>query len=109
MTVPLDINIRHVIPRWRDSNSAAAQGELDPLTATVPEAPVTEDFLQQKLADWSENRTLVYAADLVASGLVLGRVEEVKDAATFILEHSRASAVLADMASRALSKQGTPP
>ncbi len=58
------------------------------------------DFLSQKLDDWAAERMLPFAADAVGAAVVLGRQEEVKDAAAFIMANrSEASTAALELAS----------
>lgn len=83
----MDTNIekkRNIIPRWRDYKTTLALGEL----RSSPQPNITsatEGSLHDQLVDWQNNRSLAFATDLVSAGLVLGRREEVNEAADFIL------------------------
>lgn len=97
MTVFLDNSNRKVIPRWRDSRITIHLGELDSPTTVSAGALPEKDFLI-KLADWHEHKSFRYAADLVSSAVVLGRHEEAKEAARYILGENKFSAAMAQLA-----------
>ena len=48
----------------------------------------SSDFLGSKLGDWQEHHTVGYASDLVGAGIVLGRTDEVVEAAEFLLQEA---------------------
>lgn len=81
---------RLVIPRWRDYKRTLESGELAPASRKPAPPPTnngqTEDHLASRISDWQDNRTLPFAADLVAAAYSLGRGEEATEAARFILE-----------------------
>lgn len=82
-----ETNGRNVIPRLRDFKTTLLLGELKSVasrTATLVEIP--ESALDDLISDWNEHRSLAFAADLVGSGFSLGRSEEIREAANFILE-----------------------
>ena len=98
---------RRIVPRWRDSLTTVATGELAPLATLSPAREPERDFLESKLADWQWNRTIAFATDLVGAAFVLGRAREATHAAEFILANPRlASAPARHVAHRIL---GTSP
>jgi len=54
-----------------------------------------EEFLREKEREWSSDRSLMFATDLVSAATVLGGSEIASKAAEFILEHGNASSTLA--------------
>jgi tetratricopeptide (TPR) repeat protein len=85
---------RRVVPRWRDSLTTVATGELAPLTSRRGQVSRLQ-FLDSKLEDWREHRTVSFAADLVGAAVVLNRESEVKDAAEFLLSNSSDTSIAA--------------
>lgn len=79
---------RRLIPRWRSVLATIRNGELDPVQ-TRPDAlgeAVKGDYFGEKLEDWRENRSPIFASELVAAAVVESREFEVRDAATYLLE-----------------------
>ncbi|NUP55821.1 MAG: hypothetical protein HOQ19_08315 [Gemmatimonadaceae bacterium] len=92
MSAPLDDPERRLIPRWRDSLTTIASGELVAADSSS-ERPAFDEgddrFFPDKVADWRENQTPAFAADLVASAVVMQKESEATDAAEFVLAHPR--------------------
>jgi len=87
MTLTLPIDVRRIIPRWRDSRIAIATGELVfPRSNRSRSISVLGEFLEKK-QQWQENHQIEFAAELVASALSQGLIYEVSDAAEFLLEN----------------------
>jgi len=80
---------RRVIPRWRDSGTTLATGELSEANSqeSKPEFH-SDDSLQSKLSDWKANRSIPFATDLISAAFVFSRPEVAQDAARFLVEHS---------------------
>ena len=94
---------RKVIPRWRPFHTTVNLGEMDSVRSPTKRAP-GEDFLYSKLQDWRAQRTAIHASDLVGSAIILGRVNEVEDAAEYLAqEESGSSRWAKELASIALS------
>lgn len=79
---------RKVVPRWSSLAGAGRQGELSSLATRV--SPAFSEALAQRsvldrTADWLANPSPSFAADLVATALVLGGNEEATRAAEFLL------------------------
>lgn len=76
---------RRIIPRWRNFTTTAALGELSALSKKTiiiqPEAP---DLAQRKL-EWTKNKSLWTAGDLLAASLHARDWEAVQDAALYII------------------------
>lgn len=79
---------RRIVPRWRDSVATVATGELAPLPGNLVSSNVGAEFLESKLADWQNYRSVPFAADLVAAAVVLNKEQDVAGAAEFLLENS---------------------
>ena len=77
---------RKVIPRWRDFRRQLITREFEPIGALEQPIVLPREFLDEKLIAWKENKNLTYATDLVSSAIVLGRKDEVKNAAKYILK-----------------------
>ena len=92
MAATTDTTGRLIIPRWRRFDLTAALGELgtgslkpvDPRPASA--APVAGTLLGNLVADWRENRTFGFAADLVGAALAGGAPQHAQEAAQFILD-----------------------
>jgi tetratricopeptide (TPR) repeat protein len=94
MSLSLDDSQRRMIPRWRDSSTTVTTGEFVPLYVESDVAKHNqsdEEFLEAKIRDWQENKSCVFASDLVGAALVLGRHEVARDAANFLLANSNES------------------
>src|SRR5437660_11677142 len=81
---------RNIIPRWRDFKTTLALGELKSSEAIVDEGFITDEGavsadLDEQIADWTKNKSLAFATDLVGAGLVLGNSDRIQDAVDFIL------------------------
>lgn len=85
MNVDAEERNRNVIPRWRDFRTTLALGELNSSSGIEPRTIILEGSLDEQITDWQNNRSLAFATDLVGSGLVIGRSEEIEEAADFIL------------------------
>jgi hypothetical protein len=85
MSAELKSQERHMIPRWRDARTTGALGELDSANQGEPKDLGGEDFFDEKVDLWNQQHGLGFAADLVGSALVLGKFEEVDEAAKFVL------------------------
>lgn len=80
---------RHVIPRWRPLHESLRRLELSPLVlAKRDKRPPDEDFAE-RLEEWRRHRTFHFAADVVAAALSVGREDEAKEAARYILLNPR--------------------
>jgi tetratricopeptide (TPR) repeat protein len=77
---------RHVVPRWRDFRTTVAVGELASMrvSTTVVDFP-DRDFLASKLRDWHKHKTISHATDLVSAASVVGRSDDAREAAEYIL------------------------
>lgn len=74
---------RKIIPRWRSFHHTVELGELSSIRQ--PDLLFsTDDLLVNKVWAWSQARTVAHASDLVGAAIVLGREEEVHDAARFL-------------------------
>ena len=76
---------RRVIPRWRGFYNTVASGELSPLQMLDERLPIQKNILARRMKDWDENRSISFAADLVATGITLGEESYVREAAEFML------------------------
>lgn len=77
--------IRRVIPRWRDFRTALALGELANVRDDANRLFLNEALFAHKIAFWKRSASVVSASELVTAGLVLGRRNEVREAAEFLL------------------------
>ena len=98
---------RNVIPRWRSFKDTVALGELARAPKVLP-SPPRDEQLARRLWEWSRNRTIWHAADLVGCAFVLRRPEVAKEAAEFILSTKNSPAAAASLASRLLNQKARP-
>ena len=97
---------RKVVPRLHGVTAAAKQGETAsartarPAMCSPPTPPASLENLKR---DWEEHRSPAFAADFVASALVLGLPEAAHDAARFLLD-SKPHALGEQMAHRLLGE-----
>lgn len=104
MDADIEEKNRKVIPRWRDFKTTLALGELH--SAIASERAITgNESLAEQLEDWHENRSLAFATDLVGSGFVLGKNDEIDEAANFILSSESHSTEL----QKRIARQATEP
>jgi tetratricopeptide (TPR) repeat protein len=99
---PLEDEERRLLPRWRESRSAAAADELTPVPVRAAESSTRDDGIAAKQAAWKEYRTLAHAGDLVSSAIVVGREEDAVDAAEFLLNSKSGASEEARRVARAL-------
>ena len=81
-----------MIPRWRNSITAATTGELMPIERIERPQFAVADELHARAQDWRTHRSISFAADLISAGLVLDARdnEDVKDAVADILSRPNA-------------------
>lgn len=89
---------RNIIPRWREFNKTAQLGELSSLKCAVKEQSFGEADLAVRYYEWSINKTLPYAADLVSASFAIGNYDYAQEAAEFILQNEFASEFAKDIA-----------
>ena len=89
----LDYSKRRLIPRWRDSRTTAASGELDaPKERSGHTNTPNLESIGKTRAEWERNKTVPYASDLVGGALVERVPAEAREAAVFLTsEESTAS------------------
>ncbi len=85
MTAEFPLDVRRIIPRWRNSRNAFSTGELISSRFKKRLPVKSYDQFNEKLLLWRENGTIEIAADLVSSGLSEGKITESVDAAFFLL------------------------
>lgn len=80
---------RKIIPRWRLYGHALTRSELASTTSVMPErASGFECILAFHKREWEENTTLSFAADFVASSIVLGEPGVAVGAAEYVLAYA---------------------
>lgn len=84
-----DDNNRQVVPRWRKFNATRESGELQPV-ATKKHDVTNDPTFVEKLLDWQTQPNIGFASELLSAAVVLGRQEEVRDAAEFVLANATA-------------------
>lgn len=90
---------RRVIPNWRSFNYTSNMGEIDPtsINANREFYPITE-----YIEDWKNNRTLVFAGDLMSAAISNNQTDNINvlEAASFVKSNrdkaSKAQNYLAD-------------
>jgi tetratricopeptide (TPR) repeat protein len=90
---------RNLIPRWRSFRETLALGEL----AAPPKeltTPPSDGQLQRRMWEWSQNRTVWHAADLVGAAFILRQPEVARDAADFLLSADDAPSAAKSLARR---------
>jgi tetratricopeptide (TPR) repeat protein len=99
--------VRHLLPRWRKSEAAIWSGELLTIPAAVKEAPTdaNPDDFENLLQEWQERPSAEVAAELLASGIVLGRFSEISAVAALLAsESSDVSPTLRMLAQRVVNR-----
>lgn len=79
---------RQVIPRWRSYRSTVLCGELQSTGRTSSHAetgPENRDFVGVKLRDFSENKKIPFAAELLGAAIVENRISAASEAIEFLL------------------------
>ena len=78
---------RTIVPRWRNSTVAATTGELAPLQVRPASTLPADEELLRLIEEWQAHRSVAFASDLLAAGLVLDSVdrEEVVDAGNYVI------------------------
>jgi tetratricopeptide (TPR) repeat protein len=91
----LSDDTRRVVPRWRDSRTTAAIGELRSLGGQARRLPSEDTSFDEKLQEWQDNHAIATATELVGAAFVLGREGDAEDAAQYLLSQdlSRAPAI----------------
>jgi tetratricopeptide (TPR) repeat protein len=105
LAIPVDNRERHIVPRWHRAGKAAILREIAPLSPG--ERPLSSEdlrLLSERRLDWETHPTLPFASDFVGTALVLGKHEEAREAAAFILGRHAATGVRL-LADRALHPQ----
>jgi hypothetical protein len=84
MSVVFGEKDRNVIPRWRDFLTTAHLGELH-AAATITSYTDVHD-LSTLISDWTANRSVSFAADLISAAVVSRTFPAAQEAANFVLE-----------------------
>ena len=88
----LDYSKRRLIPRWRDSRTTAASGELDAHREWSGHTrPADLEAISKTRAEWERNKTIPYASDLVGGALVERVPAEAREAAAFLASEKSAA------------------
>lgn len=96
---------RRVVPRWRNSVTAATTGELTPIPTRTP---IDDESVHEELAraaeDFRNNRSVGYASDLLSASVALGRPSAGLEAARFLIQvPQQAGPVALDLARRVVA------
>ncbi|HTZ87268.1 MAG TPA: tetratricopeptide repeat protein [Solirubrobacteraceae bacterium] len=101
---------RQVIPRWRSLEATAHHGELGSAGADRGARALQPTVgLHERAREFREQRSLSFAADLLAASLVLGPTAETTEAAQLIVAAPAASAMLRRAATWALERRDRVP
>ena len=84
---------RHIIPRWRSLWRTASLEELSSISPAP--APTAPPALSTKLADFRLHPSASFAADLVATAFMAGKIEEVRTAVDTLQRDDRAELAVA--------------
>lgn len=98
MSSPPDDRRRQVIPRWRTFQEAVTIGELGAARVTEPDAPdpAVDLELQRIRSEWTDAikrddagaEAAMLAAELIGTGLAVGRPDDIEDAVRYLEETS---------------------
>lgn len=80
-----DTRIRRLLPRWRDSSTTAALGELESNFAASERVEIPTKHLELRKKEWEQQRSLFFAGDLLSTSIVSGNREAGAAAATYVL------------------------
>ena len=97
---------RRVIPRLRSFEIASITGEMAPYDKVAINFKSQEAnlFLQEQLAGWSNNKSIVNAGDILSSAFVLGEEDSFKEIASYILDNSINESPLNKLATKIIAK-----
>ncbi len=100
---------RRLLPRWRPSEATISAGELAS-TSTVEKEIEPDTHFEERKREWDHDRSIEVAAELVASGIVLGRLTEVESAVRMLADNaSDATPSIQAVARRALGERKLAP
>lgn len=100
---------RRLLPRWRPSEATISAGELTSTSTVEKEIEADAHFEERKL-EWDRDRSIEVAAELVASGIVLGRLNEVEPAVRMLADNATdATPSIRAVARRVLGERGVAP
>lgn len=77
-------DVRRIIPRWRESRTTLATGELVSSNSIKKPAVNNSEWFNQKLHKWQELQNIELAAEVVSAGISLGFVDESVTAAKYL-------------------------
>ena len=103
MAINIENTKRRIVPRWHEFRRALNSGELDPPeNLQVAELPPDELIIEKK-KEWEENRTLLFATDLIGAAYVMGQDDIAQEAAQYVIDSaSNASPVAISVAKKIL-------
>jgi Flp pilus assembly protein TadD len=84
MTSQSNDAVRRLIPRWRYFHDSPPPAETFPDRLRTTPPPTQDSHWDEKVHDWSTERSVSNAAALVAEALVLDRLGQVQDAVDFL-------------------------
>jgi len=86
MAIIIEKRERHLIPNWRTFPITVSLGELD--STSIRPAVVPNVSIDDYIADFQDNKTIPFAADLISASMVNGfnNNEDVQIAAKFLLD-----------------------
>jgi tetratricopeptide (TPR) repeat protein len=86
MAINIENTKRRVVPRWQEFRRALSSGELDPEECLQADRLPPDSIILKKKQEWEDNRTLLFATDLVGAAYVMGQDDLAQEAAHFILD-----------------------
>lgn len=86
MKVSTQDSKRDVIPRWRSFDKTVELKEVVNIASLAPPRSVNTQIFQTRMQEWERNKTVPFAGDLLSTAFVLGKGNEVKDVAQFVVD-----------------------
>ena len=86
MAISIENSKRRIVPRWPEFRRALKSGELDPPDNLIVDKLPPDDFLLRKKKEWEENRTILFATDLIGAAYVMGQDDLAQEAAQFVID-----------------------
>lgn len=89
MTATVPDSDRRLLPSLRSSGTIATSGDLLSVTPkrVVPSTEISTPHFDELYSGWQKSPTIDVAAELLATGIVLGRLDSTAQVAKFITQH----------------------
>lgn len=104
MTTSIGDSKRRLIPRWRDSLSSSALGELDPSRPMKGLVPLNPAHFEAAIIEWRASPSLPTAFEVLIEGITHGRSIEAVPAATYLYEDQEATPIVRALAKSVLDQ-----